>query len=148
MAKFSTIKFRENFIFEGNINKSGRLVTNSTNADQLILSYGIPITKRLNIHAISFKAQLQIYAQNPVILGNWSVEIGVGNKILTQTDRNTSRALPPPFNYNVPEHFDPPVIYMLDEPLVIPAGSIFRFVCTPSTITPIVWMAKFSGYLK
>lgn len=142
---FKIIKNRSDFPLSGDIRKEGRLVTNSINSDQIILSHRTGLNEILNIKAFSFKSRLVNFSTTPEFLGNWSIEIRPGNKILTLRSTNNSRQLPPPLNYQITEFFDEPSIYVLEESIPIPPNTIVRFVCTPSSNTGMIWIAKILG---
>lgn len=142
---FRILKNQSDITMPGNVREKGRIVTDSTTPNQLILSHRVRAGEILNVKAFAFKGRLAVYAPTPTVLGNWSIEVGVGNKILTQQATNESRILPHPFNYQVTEFFDEPPIYILQEPLPVPPNTVIRFVCTPSSTVNMVWVVKIVG---
>ena len=118
-----------------NVFQSASLVTTATTANQVVLSYTVTTGKILYLQYVSLQAGLTATSNSAAILGIMSVESNAGNKVITVA-----------FTHPTTSQINPPAIYIMSEPIIIPSGTVIRFVATPSVATSTWWIANFGGY--
>lgn len=111
----------------------GSLTTASVAADQVVLTYTVTALKTFFLEYVSFQARFTTLPGNvnPVLLGNISLEIVSGTKVIT---------------FDVIHATTQPAIVTFSDPLPIAAGTVVRIVTTPNAVTSFVWRGSFGGY--
>jgi hypothetical protein len=118
------------------VTQTGLLVTTSTGANQVVLSYTVPVgrTFLLEYFRLNVRSTAPPGNPNPVVFGEWSIESPAGTKLYTSD---------PIGNVS-------PQAYGLDlrDPWQFGPGSVVRIVCTPASTTSFMWRANFGGFLQ
>lgn len=117
------------------VQKTGRITTSATTADQVVLTYTVTASKTFFLEYLelnAFEATIPGNA-NPIDLGSISLEVVAGTKVITD------------------ELFHPPnkcwaISFSTDMPIA--AGTVVRVVVTPALLTNTVWIANFGGIEK
>lgn len=116
-----------------NVLKTGVLVTTATTADQVILTYTVTAGKTLYVLCYDLSMSLTVAAVTPVS-GNVSLESPAATKLDTNRLASVGGMTMMAQQYS--------------EPIPIAAGTVIRFVCTPTIVTSTTWAVSFAGYEK
>lgn len=111
--------------------KTGSLVTTTTTADQVVLTYTVTSGKTFYLQYVlmnGYRTSLPGNV-NPIRLGAMSLEVPSGTKVIT-IDRFHAPSNDSPFNFNLP----------------ISSGTAIRVVVTPGASNSTTWRANFGGY--
>ena len=112
---------------------TGALVTTAATADQVIATYTVTAGKTLYLLGASVSVRLTTYATTATNFGFASLELPSGAKINTQDMAHAGVIWPPPS-------------LLFPEPLPVAAGTVVRWVCTPSGTTSFTWRGNLWGY--
>jgi hypothetical protein len=114
--------------------KTGQLVSTAVTADQVVLTHTVTASKLLMLSYVTIEARLTVVSATASILGDCSLELPSGTKVITHTFTNptTSRVDRVPYTF--------------PDPVPLAAGSVVRIVCTPAATTSMTWKASFGGY--
>ena len=124
-----------NSIGKSNILRTGSLVTTTTTADQVILTYTVTIGKIFYMTYWDVTARLTTFAATATNFGTASLENPSVSKFATVM---VAHAGTPQLTAGV--RFTEPVPFL--------AGTTIRIVCTPAATTSFTWQANFGGYEK
>jgi len=113
--------------------KTGKLVTTTTTAGQVVLTYTVTALKTFYLEYLSILAVETLIPgnSNPVAMGEASLESPAGTALI-----NGSFISPA----------DVPLVVPFSEPIPFAAGTVIRVVCTPAATTSASWYANFGGY--
>lgn len=114
---------------------TGTLVTTSTTADQVVLTYTVTTGKTFYMQYFTMTGYETTLPgnSNPIFLGTLSFESPAGTKLF-RGDQVSPYAQP-----NGP---------IFSEPMFFSAGTVVRIVVTPSLATSFTWIANIGGYEK
>lgn len=115
------------------IGKTATLVTNSNNNDQVILTYMVTAGKTFYLEGFDWKTAKTSVDTSAATYGTISLETPSGTKIQTWIARDAGT-----------DSF----ARSFAEPLPIAAGTVIRFVVTPTNNTSYTWVANLIGYEK
>ena len=116
-----------------NVLVTGALASSAVTADQVILTYTVPVGFTLNLSYFEANVKLTTFAATATDFGLLSMRVN-GNKVQT-------------FMVAGPGVLNAPIYFEAPDALPFQAGDVLTFVCTPSAITPFSWEANMSGYL-
>ena len=126
------------------IMKPGTLVTSSTSADQVILTYTVTTGKTFYLQYLDMNVRLQsIGTTNPILFGNISLENPSGTKLITEFCTANGAQ-----NSDAAGALTDPFFFLFNEPVPIASATVIRVVCTPNNSTSYTWTANFGGYEK
>jgi len=113
---------------------TGTVVTTTTTADQVVLTYTVTAAKTFFLTYIAVNAYRTTLPGNvnPLFLGNISLESPAGTKLLTWP------------MFHAPDNGG--FVLPIDEDFWILASTVVRIVVTPSAATSTTWRANFGGY--
>jgi len=115
------------------IGKTGTLVTTAVTADQVILTYTVTGGKTLYLEGFDWQVARTTLDSTNDEFGNISLETPSGAKIQTWNARGAGKDS---FNRSI------------TEPLPIAAGTVIRFVVTPTVTNSTTWVANLLGWEK
>jgi len=115
------------------VGKTATLATTATTADQVVLTYTVTSGKTLYLLGWDWQVAHTTLDHADDDFGNISLETPSGTKLQTWFARGAGK-----------DGFS----QVLSEPLPIPAGTVIRFVVTPSAVTSTTWVANVIGYEK
>lgn len=114
--------------------KTGTLVTTTTTADQVVLTYTVTSGKTLWLEYYAYDTRLTAISATASILGTVSLETPSGTKVFTSTETNPTTSQ------------TGMRILTFSEPIPVTAGTIIRVVCTPAAVTSMTWIVNFGGF--
>jgi hypothetical protein len=112
--------------------KTGSLVTTTTTADQVVLTYTVTAGKTFYLTYLRVDTRLTTFATTATYFGMASLESPAGTKLITQMQAGAGITLIPP--------------YIFVKAVPFAGGTVIRVVCTPSSTTSYTWQANFGGY--
>lgn len=118
-----------------NVLTTGSVVTTTTTANQVVLTYTVTALKTFYLEYVTFQAYRTTLPGNvnPLLLGTISLETPSGTKVIT---------------FDLFHMMINPNVVQFTEPIPIAAGVVVRVVVTPSAVTSTTWRANFGGYEK
>jgi hypothetical protein len=115
--------------------KTGTLVTTAVTVDQVVLTYTVTTGKTFYIEYVeAVGAQTAPAGGTDIILGNVSLELPSGTKVITMRVLGGGSQAPIGFHYEFPE------------PIFATSTQVVRIVTTPAAITSFTWNASFGGF--
>lgn len=114
--------------------KTGTLVTTTTTANQVILTYTVTAAKTLFMTYLAVNAYRTTMPGNvnPIFIGKVSLETPANTKLITWP------------MFHAPDNGG--FVLPMDEDFWILAGTVVRVVVTPTAVTSTTWVANFGGY--
>ena len=122
-----------NSLGKTNVLLTGPLVTTTTTANQVILTYTVPAGKTLYLCYFDVMVRLTTFAATATNFGSASLQIG-GASVYTALLAHAGVITPQGQRFA--------------EPIALPAGTVLRWVCTPAATTSFTWQANVGAYEK
>jgi hypothetical protein len=117
--------------------KTGTLVTTTTIADQVVLTYTVTSGKTFYLEHLHMEgAQTLPAGGTSLVLGTISLETPAGSKGISKRCLGGGSVLAAEFKATY------------SEPVPIYGGTVIRVVVTPALVTSFTWTANFGGYEK
>lgn len=115
--------------------RTGTLVTTTTTANQVILTFTVPAGKTFFWSFFTADVRNTAISSTALVQGTFSIRVA-GVIGLTQINTNPTTSATDSY------------ILTVAEPIPFAAGTVIDVVCTPATTTSLTWVANIGGYTK